>query len=202
MNIGTHTGLGMALPYAARMHGFQLNPPDTYGFPEGPHDARIVSREQLAAARTGFDVVDSAAARGLYLLLPRPSLRTSIFDRYTVPSVESDAEFFPLWRGDTLAVRGDVLLQVRCLLRSEVDLLDLALVAVAERDGVTIHHRHIGLPLLRRTWRGEEMHLLIRLPWLPDADYRSVHLHNPRRETVDIGRAEVKAHRIITVLPH
>jgi hypothetical protein len=200
MIIGAYHQLGMAIPYAARLHGIALDPPDVDGFPEGPHDVRIVDARFLEQASVGWREVDHAPGPGLHLLVPERRLRTAIFARKSFAAPDPTAEFVEVWRGDTVPGDMEVLVQLRCHISSEADFLDLRLVASADREGGQLFYRDRPLPLIRPHWQGEELHTVVRLPATPGATGRVVYFWNPGRVPVTIVPGEVKLHRT-NVLP-
>ncbi|MCW5899735.1 MAG: hypothetical protein KIT10_10730 [Flavobacteriales bacterium] len=202
LSIGAGPGLALSIPHAAKLLGLPVNPPDTYGFPEGPHDVRIAARTELREAAKGFVIADSAAGPGLYLLLPKPSLRTGIFARHVAEQGAPAAERFEILRADTLRRSGDVLVELKCGVDLSMGSPEVSLVVEVERDGEMLHRHTIGLSMLRDHWQGEELHLLVRLPHFPQATSRVVYFENNTREAATFGPVEVKLHRILTHLPH
>lgn len=200
--IGAYHQLQLCIPYLARLHGLELNPPDLEGFPEGPHDVRIVDERFMEHGLEGWREADVAKGPGLHLLWPERSLRTSIYARRTFPEPDPTAEFVEVWRGDSLPGDQDILVQCRSRIGSDAEFLDLRLVATVGREGTDLYYHAIPLALVRPRWNGEEMHLVIRVPAVPEADRRVVYLWNPGRVPVRIGHGEVKAHRTKPLISH
>ena len=62
--IGAYHQLNLCLALNARVHGLSLNAPEVDGFPNGPHDVRIVDGRFLQEALVGFHRIDHAAGSG------------------------------------------------------------------------------------------------------------------------------------------
>lgn len=193
--IGAYNQLNVALPYAARINGLTLNLPEVDAFPEGPHDVRIVDDRYLEEALPGHRVVDRAPGPGLSLLVPERSLRTAIFGRLPfAPGTTSDPEVL-VWRDDSLAATQDVILQLRCGIWATTDFLDTDLVIRVEGKEGRLFDRTHHLPVIRARWSGEELHVALLLPALPDAEVRSLFFRNRGGDAITFIPGEIKLHR-------
>ena len=200
--IGAYHQLALAIPYAARLHGLDLDPPNKEGFPDGPHDMRIVDGRHLDSALVGWEEVDHAPGPGLHLLVPQRRLRTSIFARRTRADTITDAAFIWLRQADTIRLAENVMVQVRGELRGTSPHQDLRLVCTLDSAGVEIQQVDKALGAMRPRWRGEELHTMLFVPGHHGADQRHVYIWNPNRDTVHLGAMEMKWHRLPTAVPH
>ena len=198
--IGTYNQLDMALPYAARLHGLSLNPPEVDGFPDGPHDVRIVDERFLEQAAAGWEQLDHAPGPGLYLLKPERRLRTAIYQRTTFEAPVAGQLEAEVWRDDERSQGRETLVQLRAHISSPERFLDLRLVVEGTGNDTLVYRRIRPLPLVRAHWQGEELHWVVRVPPMPAAEQRRVYFSNPLGQAVTIIPGEVKLHRT-NVLP-
>src|SRR5690606_11095674 len=126
--IGAYNQLGLALPYAARLHALPLDAPDTHDPTQSPHEMRVVDARIMPAAAEGFHLVDHAPGPGLWLLERDTRLRTPIYSRPSLPGTRPTDEFIWIARNDTVR-RGEViLLELKCRVRTEATTIALQLV--------------------------------------------------------------------------
>lgn len=202
LTIGTYHQLQLALPYAARLQGHVLNLPDVHDHPHGPHDVRIVDERFIDQARDGYFVEDSVPRIGLYLLLPRPSVRTGITAKGAFVQHDPMAEETLVWESPTLPGTGDVLVEFRTALETAAPFTDLRAVVTQWKDGEVRYERSFPLALIRPRWQGETMSLTLRIPRDEEADRHAVRLVRRSGGAVLIGQGEYKVHRLLESLPH
>lgn len=202
LTIGTYHQLQLALPYATRLQGHVLNLPDVHDHPHGPHDVRIVDERFIDQAREGYFVEDSVPRIGLYLLLPRPSVRTGITAKGAFVQHDPMAEETVVWESPTLPGTGDVLVEFRTALETAAPFTDLRAVVTQWKDGAVRYERTFSLALIRPRWQGETMSLTVRIPRDDEADRHAVRLVRWGEGAVLMGQGEYKVHRLLESLPH
>ena len=192
--IGAYHQLELAIPYAARLHGLDLNPPEVDAFPAGPHDVRIVDQRFLPQALHGWRQVDHAAGPGLYLLEPRRPLELPVQQRTTFSAPASGASETVVWRGSGQDKDREAMIQLRARIRSQEPFVDLRLVVEVVQGGRVVHRRVRFLSLARPRWSGEELNLMVRVPAFPLSTERRVLLTHTGDPSLTIDRGEVTLH--------
>jgi hypothetical protein len=200
--IGAYHQLGLALPYAARLHALPLDMPHTDGFPHGPHEVRIVDARFIDTALVGFHVVDHAPGPGLWLLEADRRLRTAIFSQRTFPATVTDDAFVWISRQDTVRLGEPVMLQLECRITASDVPADLRLVATVDSAGIEVHRMEKLLGAMRPGWHDDVLHTTLCMPARPHADHRDVYLWNPGGAQVDVRPVHVKRHRFPASVPH
>ncbi len=179
LTIGTYHQLALALPYAARLQGVVLNPPDAQGFPNAPTDIRIVDERFLEQALVGYREVDVAPGPGLHLLERASPLVLGPVQWSTFSFAQSDREFLELWRSEGSDGSVDFLFTVECSLASGASFLDLHLVVEQKLGEELLHYHTTRIASISPHWNGERLRLLVRMPAVPDADTRVLYFWNP-----------------------
>ncbi|MBP6574888.1 MAG: hypothetical protein KA230_10585 [Flavobacteriales bacterium] len=110
--IGAYHLMNRSLPFAVRAREEQLPLPLTEGFPEGPHDVRIVRDDHLQQALKGFREVDHHDGTGLHLLeRNQPLVLSPVLVNAFSCGATSD-EFVEVLRLDSLSAEDEFLVEV------------------------------------------------------------------------------------------
>lgn len=200
--IGAYHQLGLALPYAARLHDLPLDAPDTDGFPDGPHEMRVVDARFMPVAVAGFHLVDHAPGPGLWLLESDARLRTAIYSRRSFPGVHTTDEFIWIARSDTVRRGEEIMLELKCRVRAEASPIALQLVGLADSAGVTVHRVEKPLGVMHPHRTDHVWHTTLVMPARATADARHFYLWNPGRVPLQVEPIEVKWHRFPQHIPH
>jgi hypothetical protein len=200
--IGAYHQLGLALPYAARLHDLPLDAPDTHDPTQGPHEMRVVDARFMPAAAEGFHLVDHAPGPGLWLLERDTRLRTAIYSRRSLPGTRTTDEFIWIARNDTVRRGEEIMLELKCRVRTEASTIALQLVGLADSAGVTVHRVEKPLGAIRPHRPDDLLHTTLIMPATGHADARHFHLWNPDRIPMEVGPIEVKWHRFPQHIPH
>jgi hypothetical protein len=192
LTFGAYHQLSMALPYAARLNGLILNPPDVQGFPHTPTDYRIVDDRFLNEALPGYRTVDHAPGPGLYLLQREKPFELQESARHSIDFPTDTKEFMELWRNDSSSVAQDLFFEVQAVLHSDAPFLDLHLV-MEQKKGEEVHHYHTTrLAALSPRWKNGRLHVLVRMPSVPEASSRVLYFWNPDRSTCSVFQGTVR----------
>lgn len=192
LTIGAYHQLSMALPYAARVNGLSLNPPDVQGFPHAPVDYRIVDERFLNEALHGYRIVDHAPGPGLYLLQRQNPLKLEELERHGFNFPIDTQEFMEIWRNDTSTNMQDLFFEVKAILDSDASFLDLHLVMEQEKGDEVLHYHTTRSAARSPEWRNGQLHVMVRMPAVPEANSRVLYFWNPDRSTCSISQGTVR----------
>lgn len=192
--VGAQHQLALAWPMGAWLSGHQPGPLQTEGFPDGPHDMRIVDRRFLREASAGYHAVDSAAGPGLWLLERDRSLDVRAEDVLRAVERSTREEFAELAHlPDSLLRSGSVLVQVNVPLIIPSRSPDVRLVLeVNDAEGGKLFYDAVAPLALRPDWVGYPMRWTWGLPAMPRARRAVVYLYNPGRCVVSHGEARIR----------
>ena len=178
--IGAYHQLNLCLALNARTHGLSLNAPEVDGFPEGPHDVRIVDHRFLQDALVGFHSVDHAPGPGLDLLVRDTPLSWSLVSEHMLPDPAPDAEFVEVFAADSTYVNDDLLVEVHATMYDTDERLNAYLVTSTKLAEVDMRYDAVPLGLYRTQTTGGEVHLARLLPGNTGADRRVAYFWNVR----------------------
>ena len=178
--IGAYHQLNLCLALNARTHGLSLNAPEVDGFPEGPHDVRIVDHRFLQDALVGFHSVDHDPGPGLDLLVRDTPLSWSLVFEHMLPDPAPDAEFVEVFAADSTYVNDDLLVEVHATMYDTDDRLNAYLVTSTKLAEVDMRYDAVPLGLYRTLTTGGEVHLARLLPGNTGADRRVAYFWNVR----------------------
>jgi MFS family permease len=190
--IGAYHQLSVALPYAARINGLSLNPPDVQGFPHTPTDYRIVDERFLDDALPGYRTVDHAPGPRLYLLKRETPLELQELVRHNFDFPADTSEFMEVWRNDTSTITQDLFFEVQAALDSDASFLDLHLVMEQKKGEEALHYHTTRLAALSPKWKNGRLHVMVRMPAVPEANSRVLYFWNPDREPCSVSQGTVR----------
>lgn len=193
--VGTHRHAGHPWALQRRMHGSEGDA-NAHSWPNGMDDARIAMHRDLAAARAGFRVVDSAPRNQLYLLLRETPLRLEMISD-TAFALSLDAtERSSMMELPVQRLRSqDLLVQVSAELESSSVVIDPRMVIdILDTSGAIIHSDIVFLSTRRAQWQGERWQCIRHVPVRAAAASAVLYYWEPeaRRCTFSNGRMLVQ----------
>jgi hypothetical protein len=192
ITIGSYHQIFLVIPYGARLNGLSLNPPDVQGFPHTPTDYRIVDDRFLNEALPGYRTVDHAPGPGLYLLQREKPLKLEELERHGFNFPIDTKEFMELWRNDTSTVAQDLFFEVQAVLDSETPFHDLRLVMEQKKSDESLNYHTIRLAALSPSWKNGRLHVLLRMPSVPEANSRVLYFWNPDLSRCSVSEGTVR----------
>lgn len=192
--VGAQHQLALAWPVGVWLSGHRSIPLQTEGFPDGPHDMRIVDKRFLREASAGYHTVDSAAGPGLWLLERDRSLDVRTTDVLHAAERSTREEFAELAHlPDSLLRAESVLVQVNVPLIVPSRSPDVRLVVeVNDEEGGKLLYDAVAPLALRPDWVGYPMRWAWGLPAMPRARRAVVYLYNPGKCVVSHGEARIR----------
>ncbi len=154
-----------SLAYEAHWRGLNVPLPYEDIVPDHLHDLMLV--EEIPEGSFGlFAPVERSGVNGLWLLERRSPLHTTLL-LDTVVSGEG-SEFLGLWEGDPWQeVDGPLLMDVNARLFTGSPFEGYLVTAVDDGSGGQAFYHGHELRLIRKRWKGEQLHLRIVLPGRP-----------------------------------
>jgi hypothetical protein len=192
ITIGSYHQIFLVIPYGARLNGLSLNPPDVQGFPHTPTQYRIVDDRFLDDALPGYRTVDHAPGPGLYLLQREKPLKLEELERHGFNFPIDTKEFMELWRNDTSSFTQDIFFDVQAVLDSDAPFQDLRLVMEQKKGDESLNYHATRLAALAPSWKNGRLHVLVRMPSVPEANSRVLYFWNPDLSRCSVSQGAVR----------
>lgn len=191
--LGAYHQCGLAIPFAARANRIGPWSVQATDFPEGPHDLRIVDRRSIDRARSGYDVLDSSAGPGLWLLRRSRYEAPAVVSRLAVRAWSGVDEFHDLAALDTGLLRSrPTWVEVRVPLAFSGSSPDIScVVQVSDSTGRDLRYEALQPCVLRPDWCGDTLRFVRSLPTMPTAVRGVVYLYDPKRIAMSVGEGAV-----------
>ena len=192
--IGCYRLMSRSLSYKVRLRGHRSPIPHTEGFPEGPHDVRVVRDDHLVQALQGFHEVDHDPGTGLHLLERNTPLRLQLMHEDAFAAGPGDQEFLEIVRLDTLAPAVDLLVEVEAELITQEPAAVKLVVEVRDSTDKAIYYDAAMITAFAPLT--DHVREVRRIPALPDGYRAVVYFWNARRTSVALTNGSVRVLRV------
>jgi hypothetical protein len=175
-----------------------LAPLSPHGFPQPDCDLLLIDTTYFTAP-PGFRTIATSATGRQVLKQRIAPLRMALLTDSTLAPKSLDNEYSTLFEPPVeQLLANELVLEFELVLRSDDRSLEtLLVIEVDGPEGEHLHYDLLELKTLQRTWTGDTLHFMRRLPRLPGNARRVVaYLWNQRRQDLELTSGRVRLLRI------